>query len=436
MLSFTKRAEVGVGTLIIFISLLLVAAIASGVVIQTAGSVQEKALTTGSQARDEVVTGIRTLEVAAINVANSSINEITQIIRLTPGSGTLKFDSFLITYNMANASSTLTYAGEGSGVSNNVSGYYIFSEEEFGAVWGADSWRNSVDVDRFSYQNINTLDLDLDGVNDSVIMCYRFQAGNPCTEIPAWDQAQFHLRYLVFNITSAGLIIVPLLNYSMTGTVDANVATGENFANYMHPIYNNSVNDGEVFGYFTVTGTNTGGRDLDPLQLHVYPLSTDIQNLDGDLLQDDFVINQTHIIFRLSSDGNISIPLGVNLGSGAQVIDVDQDLVNDDGETLGHLRFNGTTSKANFVDEGVTLLLTPENSGNGVYSIEYLQSSRDHRAGRLTTGEIAKIYFATPQPLGGDELVSIVLTPKVGNTLKNEFVTPDVLADTVVVLYP
>jgi flagellin FlaB len=60
-----RKAEMGIGTLIIFIAMILVAAIAAGVLIQTATSLQNKALLAGTRTKGQVSTAIQFLLVYA-----------------------------------------------------------------------------------------------------------------------------------------------------------------------------------------------------------------------------------------------------------------------------------------------------------------------------------------------------------------------------------
>ena len=123
MMFKNKRAEMGIGTLIIFIAMLLVAAVAAGVLIQTNAALQEKALTTGDQAKGQISTNARVIEVSAIDGSDGDLEVFNQIIKLSPGSEAIKFDQILLTLNTFNTTTTLTYCGTGCPNTNTYGGY-------------------------------------------------------------------------------------------------------------------------------------------------------------------------------------------------------------------------------------------------------------------------------------------------------------------------
>ena len=125
-----KKGEMGVGTLIIFISMLLVAAVAAGVLIQTASSLQEKSLSTGQQARSQISTNAETVEVSATDGRDGSLNYFSHLIKLAPGSDEIKLSQVIFTFNTKDKTSTLKYRGVNGICQRNASaGYYTRKEE-------------------------------------------------------------------------------------------------------------------------------------------------------------------------------------------------------------------------------------------------------------------------------------------------------------------
>ncbi|MGM5483991.1 MAG: archaellin/type IV pilin N-terminal domain-containing protein [Nanobdellota archaeon] len=108
-----KKAEMGIGTLILFIAMILVAAVAAGVLIQTASSLQAKALLTGSKSTSEVSTALTVTRVYGMNASaeDHELDRTYMNVRLAPGSDPIKFDDLVINVDTANFRNSLVYSG-------------------------------------------------------------------------------------------------------------------------------------------------------------------------------------------------------------------------------------------------------------------------------------------------------------------------------------
>jgi flagellin FlaB len=107
------RAEVGVGTLIVFIAMVLVAAVAAAVLINTTGSLQQRAQSTGKEATQEVSSNLKVLNVYGQRANDTSppsgdINEIN--ITATLSAGALPMDLTKLIIRFSDGSSAATFA--------------------------------------------------------------------------------------------------------------------------------------------------------------------------------------------------------------------------------------------------------------------------------------------------------------------------------------
>jgi flagellin-like protein len=127
MFSTDERGQVGIGTLIVFIAMVLVAAIASGVLITTAGQLQSQASQTGEEATSEVSDVLRITDV--IGTANKSggsteIETLEVKIRLASGADSVEMNetSYTIaTMGDTNAATVVSGNESTTGVSYNQS---------------------------------------------------------------------------------------------------------------------------------------------------------------------------------------------------------------------------------------------------------------------------------------------------------------------------
>ena len=94
------RAEVGVGTLIVFIAMVLVAAVAAAVLINTTGTLQQRAQTTGKEATQEVSSNLKVVNVYGTRAdAVSDLSTIDVSVQLSAGALPMDLQRLIIRYS-------------------------------------------------------------------------------------------------------------------------------------------------------------------------------------------------------------------------------------------------------------------------------------------------------------------------------------------------
>ena len=86
MLRKKDVGAIGIGAMIVFIAMVLVAGIAASVLIQTSTRLESQAMLTGQETIGEVSTGVAVFDIEGYAVANENISKIAIIVRPRAGS--------------------------------------------------------------------------------------------------------------------------------------------------------------------------------------------------------------------------------------------------------------------------------------------------------------------------------------------------------------
>lgn len=214
-----KHAIMGIGTLIIFIATILVAAVAAGVIISTSGVLQQKALIIGEQSQNRLINGIEVTHIFAEgNTTAKTANNFEVLSRPEPAAGPVNFKMTSVSF--------FTDTGAYS------------AELEHPSLIEFNTTLSSAVTTTYGAFG----DLDGDGISDSVRI---YTDGGAAVD------------YLSFNMTSTGITDNVSLTFNADSTSARNVSD--------LPI----VGNGTVYGYVHIEDTAGTSGQIDANTMRV-----------------------------------------------------------------------------------------------------------------------------------------------------------------------
>ncbi|HDH45429.1 MAG TPA: flagellin, partial [Thermococcus sp.] len=133
----STRASVGIGSLIIFIAVILIAGIAASILIQTMSNIQRKAMDTGKETLVSIAEGIEVFQVVGY-VVESKIDQLAIIVRPLAGAGAVDLSKSYVTLSDSKKMVILKYnsscfSNEGSNLFTAINSSSL-SPNDFGIV--------------------------------------------------------------------------------------------------------------------------------------------------------------------------------------------------------------------------------------------------------------------------------------------------------------
>jgi len=126
-----NKADVGIGTLIVFIAMVLVAAVAAAVLIQTSGVLQQKAQQTGKEATAEVASNLKISSVVGkTDTSNAKVQLINVTMELAAGGSSIDFSKVVVKYINETTTTTLNLQTGSGGATASL---FNYTEERVGS---------------------------------------------------------------------------------------------------------------------------------------------------------------------------------------------------------------------------------------------------------------------------------------------------------------
>ena len=119
-LSKKRRGAIGIGTLIVFIAMVLVAAVAAAVLINTSGYLQQRAEATGRQTTQEVSTGIKIDAVTGYAPSANNMTLMTIQVSLQAGGNPIDLNQTKIYLDNGEKQVVLSYGGAKASINGNM----------------------------------------------------------------------------------------------------------------------------------------------------------------------------------------------------------------------------------------------------------------------------------------------------------------------------
>lgn len=142
--------SIGLGALIVFIAVVLIAGIAASVLIQTSSKLEIQATTTGRETSSEVSTGIEIYSIEGYAASGADISKLIIMVRPMAGSEDINLNNAYIELSDTNKKVILNYS----------TSFYLEASEGFNDVFSA----NTFPDDNFAYGSPSNTDSSQYGI--------------------------------------------------------------------------------------------------------------------------------------------------------------------------------------------------------------------------------------------------------------------------------